>query len=123
MGSEKFDILVADDEQSMREFLEIVLSNEGYRVCCVSSGDEAIECLRTEGARVFLQDLRMGGLDGMELLEAARDLSVPMPATAAAHELFVEARSRGLERENFWAAIEVLEERAGVRLSPRPSKD
>ena len=56
-------------------------------------------------------------------LEAARDLSVPMPATAAAHELFVEARSRGLERENFWAAIEVLEERAGVRLSPRPSKD
>ena len=73
MATEKFDILVADDEQSMREFLEIVLSNEGYRVCCVSSGEEAIECLRTSGARVFLQDLRMGGLDGMQLLEAATE--------------------------------------------------
>ncbi len=75
MATEKFDILVADDEQSMREFLEIVLSNEGYRVCCVSSGEEAIECLRTSGARVFLQDLRMGGLDGMQLLEAASELT------------------------------------------------
>lgn len=75
MSTEKFDVLVADDEQSMREFLDIVLSNEGYRVCCVSSGEEAMECLRKNGARVFLQDLRMGGLDGMQLLEAAREVA------------------------------------------------
>ena len=99
MGSEKFDILVADDEQSMREFLEIVLSNEGYRVCCVSSGEEAIECLRTEGARVFLQDLRMGGLDGMELLDAARDLAprirVLVMTAFSTSDIAIEAMRRG----------------------------
>ena len=54
-------------------------------------------------------------------LEAARDLEVPTPASAAAHDLLAEARERGRGAENFWAAIEVLEERAGVRISARRS--
>lgn len=52
-------------------------------------------------------------------LEAARSLEVPTPTAAAAHELLAEARSRGLSEENFWAAVEVLEARAGVRISAR----
>ena len=99
MASEKFDIVVADDEQSMREFLEIVLSNEGYRVCCVSSGEEAIECLRTSGARVFLQDLRMGGLDGMQLLEAASELApglrILVMTAFSTSDVAIEAMRRG----------------------------
>ncbi|MGE4618950.1 MAG: sigma-54 dependent transcriptional regulator [Planctomycetota bacterium] len=99
MAIEKYDILVADDEQSMRDFLEIVLSNEGYRVHCVSSGEEAMECLRSVGSRVFLQDLRMGGLDGMELLEKAReefpDLPILVMTAFSTSDVAIDAMRRG----------------------------
>ena len=79
MSQKAYDILLVDDEQSMREFLEIVLVNEGYSVCCAESGEEALEILSDQGARVFLQDLRMGGLDGMELLQQARKIAPETP--------------------------------------------
>ena len=79
MSQKAYDILLVDDEQSMREFLEIVLVNEGYSVCCAESGEEALEILANQGARVFLQDLRMGGLDGMELLQQARKVAPETP--------------------------------------------
>ncbi|HIA27492.1 MAG TPA: sigma-54-dependent Fis family transcriptional regulator [Planctomycetes bacterium] len=77
--NEVIDVLVADDEESMREFLEIVLGNEGLRVKVVSDGDEAIDVIATTPPTVFLQDLRMGGLDGMDLLRAAKELEPDMP--------------------------------------------
>ncbi len=99
MKPEMLDILVADDEQSMREFLEIVLSNEGYQVLCVSSGEKAMEVLRDRGARIFIQDLRMGGLDGMELLDAARAAAPTMPILVmtafSTSDVAMEAMRRG----------------------------
>lgn len=77
--TETIDVLVADDEESMREFLEIVLENEGLRVKSVSDGDEALEVIKSTPPTVFLQDLRMGGLDGMRLLSAAKELQPEMP--------------------------------------------
>lgn len=50
-------------------------------------------------------------------LEASRTLGVPMPTTTAAHELFAEALARGLRDKNFWAAIEVVEQHANVRVT------
>jgi len=79
MNHKTYDVLIVDDELSMREFLEILLSNEGYSVRCAESGEEALQILKEEGAKVFLQDLRMGGLDGMKLLQKARSLSPEMP--------------------------------------------
>ncbi|MAJ28496.1 hypothetical protein CBD41_03700 [bacterium TMED181] len=79
MNPKAYDILIVDDELSMREFLEIILTNEGYSVCCAESGEEALEILRSQGARVFIQDLRMGGLDGMELLQQAREVAPETP--------------------------------------------
>jgi len=73
------DVLVADDEPSMREFLEIVLTNEGYDVQCVATGEEAVEVIGERGARIFIQDLRIGGLDGMDLLEEAKRIAPQMP--------------------------------------------
>jgi two-component system response regulator PilR (NtrC family) len=99
MKPEKLDILVADDEQSMREFLEIVLSNEGYQVLCVCSGEKAMEVLRDRGARIFIQDLRMGGLDGMQLLETAREAAPEMPILVmtafSTSDVAMEAMRRG----------------------------
>jgi 3-hydroxyisobutyrate dehydrogenase len=51
-------------------------------------------------------------------LEAGRSLHVAMPATAAAHQLFVEGAAAGLQQKNFWAAVELVEKRADARISP-----
>ena len=42
-NSDVIDILVVDDEESMREFLAVVLGNEGFSVLAVSSGEEAMQ--------------------------------------------------------------------------------
>lgn len=49
-------------------------------------------------------------------LEAGRSLEVPMPATAASHQLFVEAAAAGLRDKNFWAAVERVEQHANTRV-------
>ncbi|MEM7164497.1 MAG: sigma-54 dependent transcriptional regulator [Planctomycetota bacterium] len=76
---ERLDVLVVDDEQSMREFLEIVLANEGLEVATASSGEEALQMIAQRPPKVFIQDLRMGGIDGMQLLEKAKELQPTMP--------------------------------------------
>jgi 3-hydroxyisobutyrate dehydrogenase-like beta-hydroxyacid dehydrogenase len=51
------------------------------------------------------------------VLEASESLEAPMPATAAAHQLFAAALAEGMRDKNFWAAVEIAERRAKVRLS------
>jgi len=93
------DVLVADDEPSMREFLEIVLTNEGYDVQCVATGEEAVEVIGERGARIFIQDLRIGGLDGMDLLEEAKRIAPQMPILVmtafSTTDVAIDARRRG----------------------------
>ena len=99
MKNTAHDILIVDDELSMREFLEIILSNEGYSVRCAESGEEALQILENEGARVFMQDLRMGGLDGMNLLDKAREVAPNMPVIVmtaySTSDVAVEAMRHG----------------------------
>jgi 3-hydroxyisobutyrate dehydrogenase-like beta-hydroxyacid dehydrogenase len=52
-------------------------------------------------------------------LEAGRSLDVPMPATSAAHQLFVEAKAAGLGNKNFWSAIELVEKHASTSIKKK----
>ncbi len=65
-------VLVADDEAGMRESLARVLRREGFRVLAVEDGAAALDALRHERVDVLVADLRMPGLDGLELLRAAK---------------------------------------------------
>ena len=81
-------VLVADDEQSMREFLAICLRREGHEVSVVSSGEEALSVLsgRAEHAPdVLVTDLKMGDIGGLELLSAvkARELGTEVIVVTA----------------------------------------
>ena len=57
-------ILVVDDEHSMREFLEIMLTKEGYQVGTAAGGVEAINLLEGETYELVITDIRMPGIDG-----------------------------------------------------------
>ncbi|MCA1640544.1 MAG: sigma-54 dependent transcriptional regulator [Acidobacteria bacterium] len=62
-------ILVVDDEKSQREILEMILSAEGYDVTTASSGEAALKMAREHRFDLVLTDLKMTGIDGIELLQ------------------------------------------------------
>jgi two-component system response regulator PilR (NtrC family) len=67
-------ILVVDDDQGIRELLEIMLSREGYHV---SSTDDALKALnrcKKEKYDLILTDLKMPKMDGIDFLKAVRDV-------------------------------------------------
>lgn len=65
----KSRILVVDDEESIREFLEIMLKKEGYEVTCVEDGEKAIDALKKKSFDLVISDLQMPKVTGMELLD------------------------------------------------------
>ena len=67
-------LLVVDDEATARRALATLLTDEGYEVELASSGEEALEKLSKAPPDVLLTDVRMSGIDGVELLTRARVL-------------------------------------------------
>ena len=71
----KEKVLVADDEQSMREFLDIMLRKEDYRVTSASNGEEVIRLMEKEIFDLILMDIRMPRMDGITVLKKVKALS------------------------------------------------
>jgi len=65
---DKGRILVVDDEPSMRTTLSILLKREGYQVSLAESGAEALPMLAPGEYDMIFTDLKMEGMDGIELL-------------------------------------------------------
>jgi CheY-like chemotaxis protein len=70
--STPLDILVVDDEESMLGFLARYLGSRGHAVVAVRSGEEALALMQGSGFDVCVCDLRMPGMDGVELLRRLR---------------------------------------------------
>ncbi len=68
-------ILVVDDELSMREFLQIMLEGEGYPVECAKNGQEAVSLIQKVFFDLVISDIRMPGMDGIEVLKKVKELS------------------------------------------------
>lgn len=69
------DILIVDDERSMREFLAIYLRRAGHRVEAVPGSDEAQTALKSKEYDVVITDLRMtADVSGLQVLAAAKQL-------------------------------------------------
>lgn len=77
MPTEK--ILIVDDEQSMTQFLGIVLRKEGYQVASTNSGRDALEKVRGESFDAVITDIRMPGMDGIQLLEGIKKIDPTLP--------------------------------------------
>src|SRR3989440_4021038 len=68
-------LLVADDERSMRELLELVFKREGHQVTVVSNGREALEAMQKSSFDLIITDVKMPDVNGIELLRSAREQS------------------------------------------------
>jgi two-component system, NtrC family, response regulator AtoC len=74
MGNERTSILVVDDEEIVRESLGGWLEKDGYRVDTVGDGPAALERLKAGPRSILVCDLKMPGMDGLQVLEAARKI-------------------------------------------------
>jgi len=92
-------ILVVDDEQSMRDFLAILLSKEGHEVATAKNGADAIRAVQAEIFDLVITDVKMPGADGMEVLRSVKEISpetvVIMVTAFATTEAAVEAMKIG----------------------------
>ncbi len=65
----KSKILIVDDEKAIRESVSLVLSEEGYKTEIASNGSEALDLLGEQDYDVLITDLKMPGMDGIELIK------------------------------------------------------
>ena len=92
-------ILIVDDDQSLREMLEILLTREGYKAVTAASGPEALELFKKAPFSVVLTDIRMRPMDGLSLLKEIKALrpqtEVIMISAYANQETAIEAMNEG----------------------------
>ncbi|MBN2331782.1 MAG: response regulator [Deltaproteobacteria bacterium] len=68
-------VLVVDDEQDLRDGSERILIRMGFRVSKAARGDEGLKIIEQEPVAIVLLDLKMPGMDGMEVLERIKKIN------------------------------------------------
>jgi len=71
----KPNILIVDDEPVARQSLSDILKLEGYIVAAVANGQAAVEFIRTHSIDLMIVDLKMPGMDGLEVVQVANQVS------------------------------------------------
>ena len=75
MSPDTANILVVEDEVSMREVLCMLLEGEGYDVTAASDGDEGIAYIEKDIYDLIITDIKMPGATGFELLDKSKEIS------------------------------------------------
>lgn len=80
MATDKWVVLVVDDDDDLRELVALDFGNKGYDVRTAASGDEAFRLVQQAPVDLVLSDLRMPSGDGLDLLKRIVALDAPRPA-------------------------------------------
>ena len=99
MNASSAHLLIVDDERSMRELLEYMLSKEGYTISLAENGLTAVGMVEKTEFDLILCDIRLGDITGLEVLRAAKKETpqsvVIMISAYATTETAVEAMNDG----------------------------
>ena len=97
MAGEK--ILIVDDEKSMCQYLSIMLKKDGYDVKTVNSGKKAIAEVRDCNFNVVITDIKMEGMDGIQVLTEIKKIDQNLPVVImtayASQKTAIEALNKG----------------------------
>jgi len=91
-------ILVVDDERIMRDSLSDWLLEEGYEVVAVEDGARALEKVRAERWDALLVDLKMPGMDGIEVLEEVKKINQDIPVIIMTAYATVDSAVRAMKQ-------------------------
>ncbi len=84
-------ILVVDDDALSREFLTEAVHSLGYSAISATNGEEALKCVEKEQPDVIITDMRMPGIDGLELVKHVHEQWVDLPTVLVTAHGTIEA--------------------------------
>src|SRR5260221_6033728 len=73
-------LLIVDDKTNVRLNFRMTLETEGYEIFEARSGQQAVQLLDTHSFALAILDVRMPGMDGLELLAKMRESGIKVPA-------------------------------------------
>jgi len=79
MKTEKYNILIIDDENTVATLIKYHLKKESYHILYANNGELGLEILHDNPIHLVLQDVRLPGISGLELLRKIRDLNPEIP--------------------------------------------
>ena len=89
------DVIVIDDEQDIRDVLRVTLEDAGYRVRTAADGEEGLALCRRSLPQIVITDIRMPGMDGLQVLETIKrqwpDVEVIVATAFADMDLAIRA--------------------------------
>jgi len=93
--------MVVDDDEGMLRTLNYILTDKGYEVVTLNSGIDAIELIKKRSFDIVLTDIKMPGMDGVEVLKGIKKLSpgtiIMMITAYTMHKLVEEAKKEGVQ--------------------------
>jgi len=120
-------ILVVDDDLDMREFLEILLTGEGYEVTSAKEGKQAISLVKKNSYDLIITDLKMPKIDGIEFIKHVKEITPetlvilitayasPETAVAAMEEGAIDYVEKNFDVEEFKSLIRDTLEKKGIK--------
>ncbi|WP_270167414.1 response regulator [Paenibacillus sp. SYP-B4298] len=119
---EKKKVLIVDDQNGIRVLLVEVFSSEGYQTFQASNGKLALEIVRTESPDLVLLDMKIPGMDGLEILKHIkainRDIKVIMMTAYGELDMIKEATDLGAVM-HFTKPFDIDEMRVAVNMQLR----
>ncbi|MBT3388003.1 MAG: response regulator, partial [Desulfobacula sp.] len=66
-------ILIVDDEEIIVKLLAMSLRSDGYEIVTANSGEQGLEVFKSESPDIVVTDIKMPGMDGLELLKKIKE--------------------------------------------------
>ncbi len=90
-------ILLGDDDEGLRKLFNVVLKSEGYQVDLAENGQQVLQKVQESEYDLLLVDLRMPGLNGLEVLRRIKKTSPrTLVIIIACHMAKIRRRERGI---------------------------
>ena len=124
--TEKPTILVVDDEEDIRELLEVTLRSWSYKTRTANNVDDALSRLKARGIDIVITDVRMPGRSGIELLSEIQEIAPQVEtivitghgdmntAIAAMRQGASDFLTKPIHRENLKLAVEKAVQRIAM---------
>ncbi len=88
--------LVVDDDPLIQEFIDTVLSAVGFQVGVAATGELGLESIKTDPPHLVILDMRLPGMNGLEVIEQVSQLPVPFPAIVGMSGAWAEAEQKAI---------------------------
>ncbi|MFW6130152.1 MAG: response regulator [Atribacterota bacterium] len=79
MNKNKKNILIVDDEETIRDTLSKILEEDGFDVESVDDAEKAIKKIKNEKYNLILLDLKLNGMSGFDVLKETREINKELP--------------------------------------------